>query len=165
MPTEEPSEINVDQLNCSQAANVGTLIKMESRLQPIMETPPENLSVINVATLSATEPKLNALSDKLMKLCDQIRASTTSEDELNIEQEKCDELQFRLNTLLYSMSACVRSKEQHDAIQLQSPHGSAHPAHSLSISYSTGIKLPKLDLPKFNGKYTNGRPFIELHWQ
>ena len=56
----------------------------------------------------------------------------------------------------------MRAKEQHDAIQLQSPHVHLTPANSSTSSNTTGIKLPKLDLPKFNGKYTTWRPFIEL---
>ncbi len=162
MRTDEAATITVEQLKRSRSANLCNFTEWETRLIPILATPTQNLTLMDVSPITAFEPKLHTLSDKLMDLCEQIRSATIAEDEVDAEQEKSDELEGRVTTFLYSIQTCLRAKEQHDALQLASPRVSVTSTAPPTSSNSTGIRLPKLDVPKFSGKYTSWRTFIEL---
>ena len=87
---------------------MGHLTKWELCLKPILETAPHTLTGLDIATITAAQPKLDALLDKLMELCEKIQASTTSADEIENEKEKREDLEFRVqNSLPLNPSLCA----------------------------------------------------------
>ena len=130
---------------------MSTLAKWDARLRLIAA---ESLSVINVATIMATQPKVSALLDKLMKLCERaswaglqrmsstIRRSVTTS---RIAWEPCSIPWKPARASLNSITLC-----------------SFLLLVFLQMRRRTCIRLPQLDQPKINRKYISWRTFMEL---
>ena len=133
-----------------------TLNKIEDNLDVLLKKSLKDVTYNDLLTLKANLRNIEAIDSKLKKLNPKILAKT--EDVGNAIEDEMVEANDIMNTtliLMRKLNEIIEKCEENDDEAELAPSVSPR-------SHGVSLKLPKVDLPKFNGQYKNWTPFIDL---
>ena len=133
----------------------GFFTKNSTKAEVIFEKGKDDLTTDDLTSL---ETMLRIIPDKLKEIIiinDQI-IQAANEDDIDAEMETIDEKDFEFRMLQLKLEKFV-AKNSSD-----NPTENYDGTESVHSQTASNLKLPKFDLPKFDGKYQNWTPFLDL---
>ena len=133
----------------------GFFTKNSTKAEVIFEKGKDDLTTDDLTSL---ETMLRIIPDKLKEIIiinDQI-IQAANEDDTDAEMEIIDEKDFEFRMLQLKLEKFV-AKNSSD-----NPTENYDGTESVHSQTASNLKLPKFDLPKFDGKYRNWTPFLDL---
>ena len=148
------------QLKRSRSAMLGVITKISNEAQPLLKKDKSNLLDEDIDLLHYWKEKLETKVEEIAHLNAAIIEVTPDNDaDMEKELEDAENFERKNGTLLKAVSRILEQFEETDATSL-TPLQESTNATSNSHN-SSHIKIPKFDLPKFNGEYKKWVPFYE----
>ena len=143
---------NLADLKKKRGYQFASITRSSKQVTPILELSTSDVTVDHLTTVKAVlESKtektslINTLNDEIIQQAD--------ENEIEAELELIDKKDFEFRKLKKQLEHIIDSFNQTQNEGSESNH---------SVGVSSHLKLPKLDLPKFDGNYQNWTPFFDL---
>ena len=133
----------------------GFFTKNSTKAEVIFEKGKDDLTTDDLTSL---DTMLRIIPDKLKEIIiinDQI-IQAANEDDIDAEMEIIDEKDFEFRMLQLKLKKFV-AKNSSD-----NPTENYDGTESVHSQTASNFKLPKFDLPKFDGKYQNWTPFLDF---
>ena len=148
----------LDQLKRSRSAMLGVITKISNEAQALLKKEKSNLLDEDIDLLNYWKKKLETKVEEIAHLNAALVEVTPDNDaDMERELEDAENAERKSGTLLEAVSRFLEQFEETDA----SLAPIQEPTNATSNSHSSHIKMPKFDLPKFNGEYKKWVPFYE----
>ena len=149
-------------LRRTRAGHIGTITCVENKTRQILEKDPSLLTTLELATLRCSLTKCKEQQTKLETLNQQINEAMTAaeveEDAFQEERNRVDENDLKICTIIDALQFVIDAA----AARPETTEDAAEPTAPPAPEYSHALKLPKLSLPTFSGKYSEWLPFFDL---
>ena len=149
-------------LRRTRAGHIGTITCVENKTRQILEKDPSLLTTLELATLRCSLTKCKEQQTKLETLNQQINeamiAAEVEEDAFQEERNRVDENDLKICTIIDALQFVIDAA----AARPETTEDAAEPTAPPAPEYRHALKLPKLSLPTFSGKYSEWLPFFDL---
>ena len=148
-----------EQLKRSRSAILGVTTKLELKLRPLFDKEKENVTADDLSYLRAVEKQLKRLENAVSLNAAALQITPDTDNEMEKEIEDADDFENKIGTQLERISSFLEQFEVQDPVLTAA---FTAPTSTSTSSPTTGhLKMPKFDLPKFNGQYKGWTPFYE----
>ena len=151
-----------ESLRRARAGHIGTITCVEKRTRQIFEKDPSSLTTLELATLRCSLTKCQDQQTKIEALNQQIDEAMTAaevgEEAFEEERNRVDENDLKVCTMIDALQTVINdaATRNHTTEDDQELTAASTPENRNTL------KLPKLSLPTFSGKYNEWLPFFDL---
>ena len=143
---------NLADLKKKRGYQFASITRSSKQVTPILELSTSDVTVDHLTTVKAVLESITEKTSLINTLNDEI-IQQADENEIEAELELIDKKDFEFRKLKKQLEHIIDSFNQTQNEGSESNH---------SVGVSSHLKLPKLDLPKFDGNYQNWTPFFDL---
>ena len=151
-------------LKRSRAGHLGTITRTENSAKGILDKDPAILTRLEVSNVKCCLKRCEDQASKIKELDNQIldgmQEVQASADDIEAEQAQIDENSLRIEILIEALRNILEERAAESSTMSDDEPERTPPDETRRAA--SGLKLPKLSLPTFNGKYADWIPFIDL---
>ena len=149
----------MEQLRNSRSGHLGTVTRTLNSIAAIIAKNPKNINYEEVGKLEFALERCEGQEAKIWELDEQIIAkmmeNNIETEKIEQENENIDDSRFKNGSSIKTIKRLLARYESHN-------QSSSDSEDRNQVSSRNGLKLPKLNLPIFSGKYSNWTSFIDL---
>ena len=144
----------------SRSSHLGTVTRATNSVAAMLQRSPEEISLEEASKIEAALERCEEQEQKIHDLDQRIKDKLTEEEVeaaiFDNETEKVDENHLKVRSIIKTMRKFL------EKLTSTSNDNSTDAVIVNSRSGGSGLKLPKLSLPTFSGKYDEWTPFYDL---
>ena len=152
----------VEALKRTRSGHLGTITRTENSVTEILEKEHSTITLLEISqikcSLERCREQVSKIEELNERIINELTESDTISERIEAEKSRIDDNDLRIKTTIKALEmAEERIKEAADAAPRQ-PQTVTEDSQQTSTS---GLKLPKLSLPTFTGKYSEWTPFSD----
>ena len=149
-------------LKRTRSGHLGTITRTENSVKEILEKEPSTLTLLEISKIKCSLERCREQVSKIEELNERIINELTEGDtiseEIETEKSRIDDNDLRIKTTIKALEMAEERIEQAADAAPRQPQTVTEDSQQTSTS---GLKLPKLSLPTFTGKYSEWTPFSD----
>ena len=138
----------------SRTGHISTVTRTENQLKTILTRAVSQLTLLELTTLKVGLNKMKMQSEKISDINKQIQeelqSAEVTPEQLEQETNKVFDVEVKLETIISHIETVIAQYETGSNAEQQPRDDTI----TESNRQSSGLKLPKINLPCFNGKYS-----------
>ena len=150
-------------LQRTRAGHVSRVTCQENNTRQIFEKDPSLVSNLELSKLKFSLKTCKEQQEKIecinKEIIDALEAAQANVDSIQSEQDKIDTIDFKVGSFIQALEDLIVTIEEAPAVAVEEDidRDSTHP-----MPRNISLKLPKISLPTFSGKYNEWTPFYDL---
>ena len=149
-------------LKRTRSGHLGTITRTENSVKEILEKEPSTLTLLKISKIKCSLERCREQVSKIEELNERIINELTEGDtiseEIEAERSRIDDNDLRIKTTIKALEMAEERIEQAADAAPRQPQTVTEDSQQTSTS---GLKLPKISLPTFTGKYSEWTPFSD----
>ena len=146
-------------LKRASSGHLGTITRTENSVKEILEKEPSTLTLLEISkvkcSLERCKEQVSKIEELNERIINELTESGTISEEIEAEMSRIEDNDLRIKT---TIKALETAEERIEQAAYAAPTQPQTVTEDNQLTSTSGLKLPKLSLPLFTGKYSEWTP-------